>query len=868
MLDSETKRRINTCRDILVGKVPDPKSQVEQITVALIYKFMDDMDLEAEELGFPRKFFTGEFERYRWAKLVAPGVGGQEMLNMYSEALTKMVENPDLPELFRSIFRNAYLPYRDPETLRSFLREINGFSYDHSERLGDAFEYLLSVLGSQGDAGQFRTPRHIIDFMVEVIDPQKNEVILDPACGTAGFLISAYKHILKQNTTGVVVGDSPATGDAAEQALESPKRYRGDLLLAEERARLARNIKGYDISPDMVRLSRVNMFLHDFKDPQVEEYDTLTSEDKWGETADVILANPPFMSPKGGIIPHNRFQVQSKRSEVLFVGYMAEHLTPNGRSAIIVPEGIIFQSQTAYAALRKMLVDGYLAAVISLPAGVFNPYSGVKTSILILDRAVAKASEHVAFFKIENDGFGLGAQRKAVKGSQLPQVKAELGAWLQAARAGGGEEMESSVGFSVPRAELLAESSVTLSAERYVTRDRNQSGFPMVSLGDETIFKVESGGTPKSDVAEYWDGGIPWATLVDLPASNFVTEITGTVRTISEAGLNGSSAKMLPVNSVLVSSRATIGRIAINRVPLATNQGFKNIVITDDTRALPKYVALAVTRLVPTMQSWATGGTFAEISKSKFCDLEIPLPPLDAQREIVAEVEGYQRVIDGARAVLDNYRPHILVDPEWPVVELSEVFDSLESGVSVNSENREKRAGEFGVLKTSAVTSGTFEPSNHKTILSDEIVRAKCSPRKGSIIISRMNTEALVGASAFVEADYPDLFLPDRLWQTVITRADVCARYVQTVIASEYYRAKISAVSGGTSGSMKNVAQSQLLSLRIPLPPFEIQQAIVAEIEAEKAAVASNRDLIARFKTKIEAAIARVWGAAAEQAAA
>ncbi len=144
----------------------------------------------------------------------------------------------------------------------------------------------------------------------------------------------------------------------------------------------------------------MNLYLHGFADPKVEEYDTLTSEEKWTQTADVILANPPFMSPKGGIKPHTRFQVQSKRSEVLFVDYIAEHLNPNGRAAIVVPEGIIFQSQSAYAALRKMLVENNLAAVISLPAGVFNPYSGVKTSILILDRAVAKASKHVAFFKI------------------------------------------------------------------------------------------------------------------------------------------------------------------------------------------------------------------------------------------------------------------------------------------------------------------------------------------------------------------------------------------------------------------------------------------------------------------------------------
>ena len=130
---------------------------------------------------------------------MTPALGGHEMLGLYAEGITKMPENPGIPPLFRDIFKNAYLPYRDPETLKSFFKVIDEFSYDHSERLGDAFEYLLSVLGSQGDAGQFRTPRHIIDFMVEVIDPQKTETVLDPACGTAGFLISSYKHILKAN---------------------------------------------------------------------------------------------------------------------------------------------------------------------------------------------------------------------------------------------------------------------------------------------------------------------------------------------------------------------------------------------------------------------------------------------------------------------------------------------------------------------------------------------------------------------------------------------------------------------------------------------------------------------------------------------
>jgi type I restriction enzyme M protein len=179
------------------------------------------------------------------------------MLRLYSEAIVDMDKNPNIPQLFRDIFKNAYLPYRDPETLKLFLKTINEFKYTHSEKLGDAFEYLLSVMGSQGDAGQFRTPRHIIDFIVAAVDPGKTDKILDPACGTAGFLISAFKHIKEKNKKG---------------------------LTPDERKKLIQNFVGYDISPDMVRLSLVNLYLHGFSDPRIWEYDTLSSEERWDET--------------------------------------------------------------------------------------------------------------------------------------------------------------------------------------------------------------------------------------------------------------------------------------------------------------------------------------------------------------------------------------------------------------------------------------------------------------------------------------------------------------------------------------------------------------------------------------------------------
>ncbi len=835
MLDTTTKRRIDTARDILVGKVPDPKSQVEQITIALIYKFMDDMDAESEELGGKRKFFTGDYARYGWAKLMAPSLGGHEMLGLYGEGIAKMPENPGIPALFRDIFKNAYLPYRDPETLKAFLKIIDEFSYDHSERLGDAFEYLLSVLGSQGDAGQFRTPRHIIDFMVETLAPQKNETILDPACGTAGFLISAYKHILRANT------------DAKGHSTLTP----------DDKGRLAKNFKGYDISPDMVRLSLVNLYLHGFTDPHIYEYDTLTSEERWNEFADVILANPPFMSPKGGIKPHKRFSIQAKRSEVLFVDYMAEHLTPTGRAGIIVPEGIIFQSQTAYKALRKLLVENSLVAVVSLPAGCFNPYSGVKTSILILDKSLAKAADTIAFFKVENDGFGLGAQRRAFDKNDLPQVQAELDAYLHALRSKATTDARApTTGLIVPKEKIAANGDYNLSGERYREGATSNHSFPLVFLGDEQIFRVESGGTPKSDVEEYWGGGIPWATLVDLPATDFISEITATKRTISDKGLRESSAKMIPANSVVVSTRATIGRIAINRVPIATNQGFKNVVIEDSVRAIPEYVALALTRLVPTMQAWATGGTFAEISKSKFCELQIPLPPLDVQKEIVAEIEGYQKVINGARAVLDHYRPHIPIHPDWPLVELGELCEAIVTGPFGSALHQSDYVDDgIPVINPANIVDGTISTDGVKMIspatrdrlkeftvrTEDIVIGRRGEMGRCGVVTSEMNGW-LCGTGSFV----------------IRLKIECLARFAFFQIVSPKVKQYLEEQAIGVT--MKNLNQGILSAIQIPIPPLATQQAIVAEIEAEQALVAANRELIARFEQKIQATLARVWG--------
>ena len=186
MLTTDTKRKIDYLRDVLVGKIPVPSQQIEQITLGLIYKFMSDIDEQNEELG-GKSFFSGEYKKYAWKNIMDRSLAGHERVLLYAEGLEMMSRNKDLPQLFRDIFKGAFLPFKDAAVLDLFLKGINEFKYEHNEELGDGFEYLLSTAGSQGDAGQFRTPRHIIDFIVAVVDPQKEDRILDPACGTAGF---------------------------------------------------------------------------------------------------------------------------------------------------------------------------------------------------------------------------------------------------------------------------------------------------------------------------------------------------------------------------------------------------------------------------------------------------------------------------------------------------------------------------------------------------------------------------------------------------------------------------------------------------------------------------------------------------------
>ena len=811
MLTQETKRKIDSARNILVGKVPDPKAQVDQITTALIYKFMDDMDKEAIELGGKARFFTKGFEKYAWTKLLDQKLGGHERLELYGEAVAKMSQNPHIPQLFRDIFKDAFLPYRSPETLTLFLKEINGFTYDHSEDLGNAFEYLLSILGSQGDAGQFRTPRHIIDFIVDVVEPKKGDTILDPACGTAGFLISAYKHILKKQK------DKPLTPDEKEKLMNS--------------------LVGYDISPDMVKLSKVNMYLHGFAEPKIFEYDTLSSEEKWDEMYDVIMANPPFMSPTGGIKPHKRFSVQANRAEVLFVDYIKEHLRPNGRAGIIVPEGIIFQSAGAYKQLRKMLVEDGLFAVVSLPAGVFNPYSNVKTSILFFDNSLAKKTDKILFVRVLNDGFDLGSQRRprpdlpndlvceggaldVLVGQRLAIETGKKNKWL----------LKNSIfAYEITKEQIAKTGDYSLSSEIYRLDNLGDQGskkYPLVEMKD--ICAVDWGNT-------------------NLTKSSYIEN--GKYLAVSAAGCDGRINEFEHEVGVIVLSAigANCGRIFY---PTENFTAIKNTITFTPNREkiLPKYLFYIMRK----NELPRRGGAQPFMSKGDVEKYKIPLPPIEIQKEIVGQIDTKQEAIEHAKAIIQNLereRRHfgqVLKKLDCKLVNMGEIFEKVNE--QINPKNETGKTVYVG-LENIESNSGNLVGEVNAEMKS--IKSAKIVFKKGDILYGKLR---------------PNL---NKVW--FADRGGVCSTDILVLrsksedINSELYSLimrndefNVEVLKGLKGSQLPRISFDYFASLKIPLLSLEIQGKLLVEMKKEEEIIVANNSLIEIMEKKISAVLSEI----------
>ncbi len=826
MLTSDTKRHIDAARQVLVGIVPDPKGQVDQITNALIYKFMDDMDQSAIKAGGKASFFVKDLERYSWTTLMSPKLGNQEKMNLYVEAIAKFGDAKQLPDLFRDIFKRAFLPYRDPETLALFLKEIAYFSYSHSEELGNAYEYLLSIMGSQGDAGQFRTPRHIIDFMVDVVDPGKEDTVLDPACGTAGFLISAYKHILAKHD-----GKDNATGK--KTGAEKP-------LTPDERRKVTEHFTGYDISPDMVRMSQVNMYLHAFKKPKIYEYNTLASDDRWNEKFDVILANPPFMSPQGGVRPHNKFSVESSRAEVLFVDYIMTHLKSRGRGGIIVPEGVIFQSGSAYKQLRKLLIEDGLYAVVSLPSGVFNPYSAVKTSILFFDNQCAEKSKTILFVKIKNTGVDLGASKKEIDGSDLPEatriLKAHREAILQEKAT-----PKSPVAFAVKKSLVEQNGEYNLSGDRYRVEE-NFAGakWPMVSLEELVEERKDRVG---SDSIEVWSVS---------NEKGFIKSTEYFSKQIASADIKNYK-KIQKDDFAYNPSRINVGSIALNDSDAigAVSPMYVVFNIVDLAKLSPKYLALLLKsdQLKESIVSLSQGAVRQQLRFKDLQQIKIPLPPVVVQNQIVNELAGHQKIVDGANEVVVNYRPSFKTDSSWKKSKLGDISE-IEYGFGASAE----KTGDTRIVRITDIGSdGQLIKDDAKYIDLSEESRPYLL-KQGDVLVAR--TGATYGKTMIFDEKYQAVFA-SFLIRLKFDKSKILPEYYWVFAQTDdYWNQARSFVTGGAQPQFNGNVIKEIL---VPVPPIKSQGEIINQAKAELAHIESTKSVRKIFEQKITDRIAELF---------
>lgn len=429
MLSSTLKQKIQSLWDkFWSGGIANPLTVMEQISYLLFMRRLDSVDAKKkEDAEWLDKPYTSIFEGHedcRWSSF--KHLPGEEMLiHVRDDVFTfiKGLGGEDHP--FSKYMQDAVFIIPKPSLLVEAVgiiddiyaeiereRQDNGQTFHDTQ--GDIYEYLLSEISTSGKNGQFRTPRHIIQMIVELVDPKLGEQICDPACGTGGFLLGAYQHILTDHT-------SPELRHKDENGFM--RGLVGDKLTDDRQWEILRDktFYGYDFDTTMVRIGLMNLTLHGIEHPNLSYMDTLSKRYTENENYDVVLANPPFTGSidKGDI--NEDLCLKTTKTELLFVNRIVNLLRIGGRAGVIVPDGVLFGSQKAHKQLRKMLLeDCELQAVISLPSGAFKPYSGSSTGVLFFVRG--GKTEKVWFYEIQADGYSLDDKREKIKKNDIPDA--------------------------------------------------------------------------------------------------------------------------------------------------------------------------------------------------------------------------------------------------------------------------------------------------------------------------------------------------------------------------------------------------------------------------------------------------------------
>lgn len=422
MLEPELKKLILKLWDrFYSNNMANTFKVVEQMSYLIFFRRLEvtDADNERKANAQGSKFtsiFAGH-EDCKWSHF--KNMNAEDMLEHVRDVVFPFVKDlHDGPEtLYAQYMKTARLEITVPSLLQeavSILDEINISSHSHDVQ-GDIYEELLGHLNTSGKNGQFRTPRHIIQMMVQIINPQIGETVCDPACGTAGFLFNAYQHILKQNTSERNLADGNLIGDK----ITNKDHWK---ILHNE------TYTGFDGEDDMVRIGVLNMILHGISQPNIQQPvgGSLSKNfDQGAKKYDIVLANPPFSGAMNTSDVNDDFKIDTKKTELLFGELFYNLMDNGGRAAVIVPAGVLFGSSNAHLAFRKLLLEKCsLDAIVYLPSGVFKPYAGVSTAVLFFTKG--GSTEKVWLYDMEHDGFSLDDKRDTVEENDIPDILAKF----------------------------------------------------------------------------------------------------------------------------------------------------------------------------------------------------------------------------------------------------------------------------------------------------------------------------------------------------------------------------------------------------------------------------------------------------------
>lgn len=429
MLNQTLKSQVSKLWDkFWSGGISNPLTAIEQISYLLFMKRLDELDSksrqDADFIGEKYiSIFEGKDENLKWSNFKQMEAG--EMLKHVQENVFPFIKTlGGEGSSFVKYMKNSVFIISKPSLLTEAVsiideifdeiakQEANGQGFQDTQ--GDLYEYLLSELKSAGKLGQFRTPRHIIQLISELVDPKLGDTICDPACGTGGFLLGAYQHIITAHT-------SKEQRQTDENGLTRGRL--GDMLTDERQWKhlKEKTFYGYDTDDSMVRIGLMNLMMHGISSPNIEQKDTLSKKYDEDNQFDVIMANPPFKGSidKGDI--NESLSVNTTKTELLFVNRIIKSLKIGGRAGVIVPDGVLFGSSNAHKQVRKMLLDDCeLQGVISMPSGVFKPYAGVSTAILLFVKG--GETEKVWFYDMQADGYSLDDKRSKIKDNDLPDI--------------------------------------------------------------------------------------------------------------------------------------------------------------------------------------------------------------------------------------------------------------------------------------------------------------------------------------------------------------------------------------------------------------------------------------------------------------